>query len=114
AVIFGPIHQASGHSLVYFFFQAEDGIRVRNVTGVQTCALPISDASEWELVSMGYRNTYDAAVSPEGELFTYDNDMEWDMGLPWYRPTRILHAVSGSDYGWRSGRGKWKAYYEDS
>src|SRR5207249_6814889 len=25
----------------YFFFQAEDGIRRRNVTGVQTCALPI-------------------------------------------------------------------------
>src|SRR5438067_12303602 len=25
-----------------FFFQAEDGIRARNVTGVQTCALPIS------------------------------------------------------------------------
>src|SRR5450830_551712 len=24
-----------------FFFQAEDGIRLRNVTGVQTCALPI-------------------------------------------------------------------------
>src|SRR5271167_3073180 len=24
-----------------FFFQAEDGIRERNVTGVQTCALPI-------------------------------------------------------------------------
>src|SRR5699024_12115340 len=24
-----------------FFFQAEDGIRSRNVTGVQTCALPI-------------------------------------------------------------------------
>src|SRR5699024_11729984 len=27
---------------VSFFFQAEDGIRDRNVTGVQTCALPIS------------------------------------------------------------------------
>src|SRR5207249_8781651 len=26
---------------VSFFFQAEDGIRDRNVTGVQTCALPI-------------------------------------------------------------------------
>src|SRR5699024_11737398 len=26
---------------VCFFFQAEDGIRGRNVTGVQTCALPI-------------------------------------------------------------------------
>src|SRR5256885_11294778 len=30
----------SGH-LVYFFFQAEDGIRDYKVTGVQTCALPI-------------------------------------------------------------------------
>src|SRR5699024_4192933 len=27
--------------LIFFFFQAEDGIRDRNVTGVQTCALPI-------------------------------------------------------------------------
>src|SRR5207249_5619293 len=27
------------------FFQAEDGIRDRNVTGVQTCALPISAAT---------------------------------------------------------------------
>src|SRR5699024_11228611 len=27
--------------VAYFFFQAEDGIRDRNVTGVQTCALPI-------------------------------------------------------------------------
>src|SRR5699024_11894790 len=31
------------HSLLSFFFQAEDGIRYRNVTGVQTCALPIFD-----------------------------------------------------------------------
>mgnify|MGYP000420911109 CR=1 FL=1 len=29
-------------SSLIFFFQAEDGIRDRNVTGVQTCALPIS------------------------------------------------------------------------
>src|SRR5437764_12166399 len=28
--------------LVFFFFQAEDGIRDTSVTGVQTCALPIS------------------------------------------------------------------------
>src|SRR5437868_10580030 len=28
--------------VLFFFFQAEDGIRDRNVTGVQTCALPIS------------------------------------------------------------------------
>src|SRR5271167_194946 len=29
----------------FFFFQAEDGIRDRNVTGVQTCALPISPSA---------------------------------------------------------------------
>src|SRR3712207_8621763 len=29
---------------VFFFFQAEDGIRDIGVTGVQTCALPISNA----------------------------------------------------------------------
>src|SRR5699024_12145752 len=33
----------SGYVFV-FFFQAEDGIRDRNVTGVQTCALPILEA----------------------------------------------------------------------
>src|SRR5699024_11717686 len=32
--------------LVFFFFQAEDGIRDRNVTGVQTCALPIPPNSK--------------------------------------------------------------------
>src|SRR5207249_5146225 len=31
---------------VFFFFQAEDGIRGRNVTGVQTCALPILKGDE--------------------------------------------------------------------
>src|SRR3989442_13265772 len=30
------------HSSFFFFFQAEDGIRDADVTGVQTCALPIS------------------------------------------------------------------------
>ena len=32
--------------MCFFFFQAEDGIRDRLVTGVQTCALPISGFSE--------------------------------------------------------------------
>src|SRR6266540_6082282 len=31
--------------IVVFFFQAEDGIRDRDVTGVQTCALPICDGT---------------------------------------------------------------------
>lgn len=68
----------------------------------------------WEIVSIGYRNPYDMDFSPEGELFAYDADMEWDMGSPWYRPTRICHVTSGSEFGWRSGTGKWPAYYVDS
>src|SRR2546430_7649340 len=35
-----PIRRWSGN--LFFFFQAEDGIRDLTVTGVQTCALPIS------------------------------------------------------------------------
>src|SRR3989442_9542444 len=32
----------AGLLIIFFFFQAEDGIRDADVTGVQTCALPIS------------------------------------------------------------------------
>src|SRR4029434_3337024 len=35
-------HEHRRHTHVIFFFQAEDGIRDSSVTGVQTCALPIS------------------------------------------------------------------------
>lgn len=72
------------------------------------------ESKEYELFAMGFRNQYDIALNGNGDLFTYDADMEWDMGMPWYRPTRICHVVSGADFGWRSGTGKWPSYYEDS
>jgi putative heme-binding domain-containing protein len=72
------------------------------------------DGKTFELVSYGYRNQYDLAFNSLGDLFTYDSDMEWDAGAPWYRPTRICMAPSGSDLGWRSGAGKWPTYYPDS
>jgi putative heme-binding domain-containing protein len=72
------------------------------------------DGKTCEMISIGYRNTYDIAFNADGELFGYDSDMEWDLGMPWYRPTRATHSVSGSDFGWRSGTGKWPAYYADS
>ncbi len=67
-----------------------------------------------ELFSIGLRNAYDIAFDANGELFTYDSDMEWDQGSPWYMPTRINHLVDAGDYGWRSGAGRWPAYYADS
>jgi putative membrane-bound dehydrogenase-like protein len=67
-----------------------------------------------ELVAGGMRNSYDFAFSPAGEIFTYDSDMEWDMGAPWYRPTRVSHTTEGAELGWRSGWAKWPEYYLDS
>ncbi len=72
------------------------------------------DGKKVELFDYGYRNQFDIAFDANGELFTFDADMEWDIGSPWYRPTRVYHAVSGVDFGWRSGAGKWPTYYEDS
>src|SRR2546426_9735989 len=45
-------------AVVFFFFQAEDGIRDYKVTGVQTCALPISGAMD----SLGARRPQMMAV----------------------------------------------------
>lgn len=72
------------------------------------------DGSDVEIVSTGFRNEYDIAFNPLGDLFTYDADMEWDVGTPWYRPTRVNHVISGSEFGWRNGTGKWPEYFADS
>src|SRR5437667_4781084 len=45
----------------FFFFQAEDGIRDRDVTGVQTCALPISKKA----VAIAVRNRWRRSQAPE-------------------------------------------------
>ena len=73
-----------------------------------------ADGSDVELVSTGFRNEYDIAFNPLGDLFTYDADMEWDIGTPWYRPTRVNHVISGAEFGWRNGTGKWPEYFADS
>ena len=63
---------------------------------------------------MGYRNPCDFALNRDGEMFVYDADMEWDMGAPWYRPTRINHGVSGGENGWRATSKKWRKYFPDT
>ncbi len=72
------------------------------------------EGKSWEIVSSGYRNPYDMDFNEAGELLVFDSDMEWDLGMPWYRPIRVCHAVSGSEFGWRTGSGKWPVYYPDN
>src|SRR3989454_9746915 len=52
-----------GSRCVFFFFQAEDGIRDYKVTGVQTCALPISAWALYRVQEDVARACADAGVS---------------------------------------------------
>ncbi len=72
------------------------------------------DGKNCEIVASGFRNIFDAALNREGELFTYDADMEYDFNTSWYRPTRVCHVVSGSEWGWRNGAGKYPEWYPDN
>src|SRR2546430_1859351 len=47
-----PPTNSMSPGIVFFFFQAEDGIRDLTVTGVQTCALPIFEEDDGELVAL--------------------------------------------------------------
>lgn len=73
-----------------------------------------AEGKSWELIAAGFRNCFDIAFNNDNELFTYDSDMEWDFGMPWYRPTRIIHVTSGGEYGWRKGDTKMDARYLDN
>ena len=72
------------------------------------------EGKKWEVVATGFRNQYDIDFNADGEMFTYDADMEWDLNTPWYRPTRVNHVISGAEFGWRNGSAKWPDYYSDS
>jgi len=72
------------------------------------------DGGGRELITSGLRNSYDLAFSHAGDLSTFDSDGEFDLGTPWYRPTRICHWVSGGEFGWRGGSAMWPEYLADS
>src|SRR5699024_10737312 len=56
----------------FFFFPAEDGIRDRNVTGVQTCALPISSEDFRLTESLDLTGVDQEQLAPEGFTGTFD------------------------------------------
>src|SRR5437773_10984916 len=59
----------------FFFFQAEDGIRDRDVTGVQTCALPILRYSNsWSLFSaVAATQKFTAHSRSSGWMWSFQN-----------------------------------------
>jgi putative heme-binding domain-containing protein len=69
---------------------------------------------KFRVFSGGNRNAYDFAYNLAGEALAFDSDMEWDIGLPWYREVRTVHEVLNGNYGYRNGSGKYPPYYLDS
>src|SRR5207249_2230034 len=78
----------------FFFFQAEDGIRDRNVTGVQTCALPISldqlhDVVLQALAFPHLMNDDDVGVLDAGEDLCFAQECRGAVGGRELRPQNL-------------------------
>ncbi len=71
-----------------------------------------------QVIAEGFRNPYDFDFNAQGDLFTYDSDVESDFFLPWYIPTRLYHIAHGGHHGWRlpGWRRSWNRpdYYADT
>src|SRR5260221_7688548 len=70
---------------LFFFFQAEDGIRDHCVTGVQTCALPISGAIS---CTTNLSCVWSGATDPDGVLGTRGDRARKGDAPPRLRRTR--------------------------
>ena len=66
-----------------------------------------------EILVDGFRNAYDFAFNRAGDIFVYDSDGERDVSLPWYRPTRVFHALPAHGTGWLSRSWKRPGYFVD-
>lgn len=72
------------------------------------------EGRDFHLVAAGLRNALHIGFNADGEMFTFDSDMELELGVPWYRPNRVCHLPSGADLGYRGNSGKYPSWYEDS
>ncbi len=72
------------------------------------------EGKDLHLVSGGLRNALHFDWNADGEIFTFDSDMEPEFGVPWYRPVRVSWLPSGADLGYRGNSGKYPTWYEDS
>src|SRR3712207_7005573 len=96
-----------GSDPVVFFFQAEDGIRDIGVTGVQTCALPISkEAGESIVVMRGAAQGVEVAVKALFESGDPRHNVQVHPGdIVTVRPAGLVYVVGIGRASWR-GRGE--------
>src|SRR5439155_11659353 len=78
-----------GLSCSFFFFQAEDGIRDGHVTGVQTCALPISGTGDEFYVLPGK----EAFAEPERWRRRADPDGAWKTFMGIVRVHELMASI---------------------
>src|SRR5260221_9798652 len=102
---------ADGPGLLFFFFQAEDGIRDHCVTGVQTCALPISAAERVEQAARELeqvRQRQDAAqtaVLVERDALREGLDLRRQIGVADHAPRSEERRVG------KECRSRWSPYH---
>src|SRR5207249_9155127 len=74
----------------FFFFQAEDGIRDRNVTGVQTCALPISFYRDFLGLKITKQNWRAGVVFLSADAKAADHEIALVRGRPAGEEPRLI------------------------
>lgn len=109
----------------YLYFMAGNGSGIegrKHITEASSPCLTEREASvfrispdgkNWECIGSGGRNPPSLGMNYLGELFSFDSDMEWHVGLPWYRPVRLNHWLTGGDQGWHDV-GALPSYYIDN
>ena len=105
----GNVELPAGHIL-----RVKTGESIYNLRDYNSRKPLKPNSSNVTLVAGGLRNPLDIAFDSRGDLFTFDADMERDVGTPWYMPTRVLQILPGGDYGWRRGTGRFPAWYADT
>src|SRR2546422_6361237 len=98
---------------MFFFFQAEDGIRDVAVTGVQTCALPIWDwASGWcEVPSCDYASV---SATPQTQVNSFSVDISGPRAVQdgsFIDPTFTLTPRSEERRVGKECRSRWSPYH---
>jgi putative heme-binding domain-containing protein len=109
----------------YLYLMAGNGAGIKDGAHITSASSPAlfereasvfritPDGGQWECIGSGGRNPPSLGVNELGEFFSFDSDMEWHVGLPWYRPTRLNHWLVGGDQGWQEV-GAYRPYFIDN